>query len=46
METECVCPYCKKKFVVDVVVKHNEYFLTDKPPVISEVGVSRYIEKE
>ena len=40
METDVVCPYCKKRFVADVVVTHNPY-ITDVPTV-SEVGISKY----
>lgn len=42
MKTECVCPYCKKKFEADVVVRMNPYMKDE--PMISEVGISRYIK--
>jgi hypothetical protein len=46
METEVVCPYCKKLFVVDVVVRHNEYMGKDQPPVVQEIGIRQYKKKE
>lgn len=45
-KTEIVCPYCKKLFEADVVVKLNPYVADDQPAIISEVGISRYLKKE
>ena len=44
MQTEIVCPYCKKNFRVEVVVKHNPFI--EGKPVVSEVGISRYIKQK
>lgn len=43
METEVVCPYCKKLFKAEVVVHHNPYMDT---PTISEIGISKYKKVE
>ena len=40
MNTECVCPYCKKKFMAGVIVRHNE-FIKDKH-IVQEVGINSY----
>ena len=43
METEVVCPYCKKRFIAEVVIKHNPYI---DVPTVSEVGISKYKKLE
>jgi len=42
MKTDIVCPYCKKLFEADVVVRLNPYTPPEQPPIVSEVGITKY----
>jgi len=42
MKTDVICPYCKKKFEVDVVIRMNPF--VKNIPQVSEVGINKYYE--
>jgi len=42
MNTDVFCPYCKKRFIADVVVVMNPYTSKDQPAIVSEVGITKY----
>ena len=42
MKTEIVCPYCKKRFEAEVVIRMNPFVKDVHPAAVSEVGISKY----
>ena len=44
MKTEIFCPYCKKKFEAEAIVRMNPY--CKNPPLVSEIGIQKYIKLE